>query len=186
MGVRRKFIRELAEKLLEAHCPHGAPVDVASIAEHYDIEVKLERVDDDLSGFLLRDDSGTAIIGANRNHHENRRRFTIAHELGHFLLHEAERVHLDSRASGYALQLRSPVSATGENVNEREANLFAAEVLMPAKFLEKDLRASGSVDLLDDDEKVSKVLKSLAKKYKVSVQALTIRLNNLGYIHYEV
>jgi len=184
MGVRRKFIRDLAEKLLAEHYPSEAPVDVAGIAEHYDIEVKLERVDDDLSGFLYRDDTGHAIIGANRNHHENRRRFTIAHELGHYLLHEAERVHLDSRASGYALQLRSPESATGENVNEREANLFAAELLMPAKFLAKDLRAH-NVDLLDDDQNALKMLKSLAKKYKVSVQALTIRLNNLGYIHYE-
>jgi Zn-dependent peptidase ImmA (M78 family) len=181
MGVRRKFVRELAEKLLATHCPNGAPVDVEAIAEHYGIEIKLERVDDDLSGFLFRDDAGHAIIGANRNHHENRRRFTIAHELGHFLLHEAERVHLDSRTSGYALQLRSPESATGENVNEREANLFAAEILMPAKFLERALRDS-SVDLLDDDEKTLKMLKALAKKYKVSVQALTIRLNNLGYI----
>jgi Zn-dependent peptidase ImmA (M78 family) len=184
MGVRRKFIRDLAEKLLAKHCPNGAPVQVEVISGHYGIELKLERVDDDLSGFLYRDDSGHAIIGVNRNHHENRRRFTIAHELGHFLLHEAERVHLDSRTGGYALQLRSPESATGENVNEREANLFAAEILMPATFLEKDLR-SHNLDLLDDDEKGLKILKSLAKKYKVSSQALTIRLNNLGYIHHE-
>ena len=184
MGIRRKFIRDLAEKLLAKHCPTGAPVRVEAIAEHYGIELKLERVDDDLSGFLYRDASGPAIIGVNRNHHENRRRFTIAHELGHFLLHEAERVHLDSRADGYALQLRSPESATGENINEREANLFAAEILMPAKSLEKDLRAH-NLDLLDDDENGLKILKALAKKYKVSVQALTIRLNNLGYIHYE-
>lgn len=185
MGVRRKFIRELAEKLLATHCSDGAPVDVAAIVQHYGIQIKLERVDDDLSGFLYRDDSGVAIIGANRNHHENRRRFTIAHELGHFLLHEAERVHLDSRTAGYALQLRNPESATGENVNEREANLFAAEILMPAKHLAKDLRTSGSVDLLDDEEQANKILTHLAKKYKVSVQALTIRLNNLGYIHHE-
>jgi Zn-dependent peptidase ImmA (M78 family) len=180
MGVRRKFIRDLAEKLLATHCPNGAPVDVEGIAKHYGIKIKLERVDNDLSGFLYRDDSGHAIIGANRNHHENRRRFTIAHELGHFLLHEAERVHLDSRISGYSLQLRSPESATGENINEREANLFAAEILMPAKFLKKDLRAS-TLDLLDDE----KLFKELANKYKVSVQALTIRLNNLGYISHE-
>jgi Zn-dependent peptidase ImmA (M78 family) len=180
MGVRRKFIRDLADKLLATHCPTGAPVDVEAIAEHFKIEIKLERVDDELSGFLFRDDAGRAIIGANRNHHENRRRFTIAHELGHFLLHEAERVHLDSRISGYTLQLRNPESSTGENINEREANLFAAEILMPAKFLKKDLRSS-ALDLLDDE----KLFKDLAKKYKVSVQALTIRLNNLGYISHE-
>jgi Zn-dependent peptidase ImmA (M78 family) len=178
MGVRRKFIRELAEKLLEEHCPNGAPVDVQRIAESLGIEVKREPVDDDLSGFLYREpNTGHAVIGVNANHHENRRTFTIAHELGHFLLHESETVHLDSRSSGYTLQLRSPESATGENINEREANLFAAELLMPAKLLEKELRKK-DLDLLEDES----VLKALAKKCRVSVQALTIRLHNLGYI----
>lgn len=181
MGVRRKFIRELAEKLLKEHCPNGAPVDVQRIAQRLGIEIKREPVDDDLSGFLLREaKSGRAVIGVNANHHENRRTFTIAHELGHFLLHEAETVHLDSKSSGYTLQLRSPESATGENINEREANLFAAELLMPAKFLEKELRKK-DLDLLEDED----VLKALANKCRVSVQALTIRLHNLGYISHE-
>jgi Zn-dependent peptidase ImmA (M78 family) len=183
MGVRRKFIRDVAEKVLDEHCPNGAPVNVQKVAEKLGIVVKFENVDDDLSGFLFRDsDSGHTIIGVNKSHHRNRQNFTIAHELGHFLLHEAERVHLDSRKSGYALQLRSPESATGENINEREANLFAAELLMPAKFLEKDLR-SRTLDLLGDKDEDA--LKELAKRYKVSVQALTIRLDNLGYINHE-
>lgn len=182
MGVRRKHIRELAERLLSEHCPLGAPVDVRNIAQALGIEVKVEPVDDDLSGFLFREpETGRSVIGVNSTHHANRRNFTIAHELGHFLLHEAETVHLDSKSSGYTLQLRSPESATGENVNEREANLFAAEILMPAKFLERDLRKR-DVDLLADEG----ALKDLARKYKVSVQALTIRLANLGYISHEL
>ena len=58
MGVRRKFNRDLAEKLLAKHCPNGAPVQVEVISGHYGIELNLERVDDDLFGFLYRDDSG--------------------------------------------------------------------------------------------------------------------------------
>lgn len=182
MGVRRKHIRDLAEGLLARHCPHGAPVDVIRIAESHGIEVKVDPVDDDLSGFLYREpNTGRTVIGVNSTHHENRQNFTIAHELGHFLLHEAETVHLDSKSAGYTLQLRSPRSATGENINEREANLFAAELLMPAKFLKKDLRKK-DLDLLEDDS----IIRELAKKYKVSVQALTIRLANLGYISNEL
>jgi len=184
MGVRRRHIRAVAEKLLQEHCPNGAPVDVRGIAEALGVEVKLDRVDDDLSGFLFREPStGRTVIGANANHHPNRRNFTVAHELGHYLLHEAETVHLDSKSSGYTLQLRSPESATGENINEREANLFAAELLMPAKFLEQDLKKS-DLDLLEE-RGAAKKLQSLAKKYGVSVQALTIRLANLGYINHE-
>ncbi len=181
MGVRRKFIRELAEKLLDQHSPNGAPANALKIAESLGIEVKIESVDKDLSGFLLREPkTGRAVIGVNSNHHENRQTFTIAHELGHYLLHEAETVHLDSKSSGYTLQLRSPASATGENINEREANLFAAELLMPAKMLEKEL-CKKNLDLLEDES----VLRSIAKKCRVSVQALTIRLTNLGYISHE-
>ena len=65
----------------------------------------------------------------------------------------------------------------GEDVEEREANLFAAELLMPAAFLKEDLLGK-DVDLIGD----SAFLQRLAKKYDVSVQALTFRLANLGYI----
>lgn len=180
MGVRRKFIRDLAEKVLVKYHPREtSPVDPVKIAKALRIEVKLEKVDDDLSGFLYRDPkTNRAIIGANSRHHENRRKFTVAHELGHFLLHKAEKVHLDERKpGGFILQWRDQNSSTGEDLFEREANLFAAELLMPAKALEKDLR-NQDVDLLEDED----FLKDLAKKYGVSVQALTIRLNYLGYI----
>lgn len=180
MGVRRKHIRELAEKLLRKHNPKGAPVKVKDIAEALGIEVKLEEVDDDLSGFLYRErKSGRTVIGANANHHKNRQNFTIAHELGHYLLHEGETVHLDSKKPGYTIQLRNPMSSTGEDLSEREANLFAAELLMPATLLEKHLSGK-SLDLLEDDT----FLRKLAVKYGVSVQTLTIRLDYLFHINH--
>jgi Zn-dependent peptidase ImmA (M78 family) len=182
MGVRKKFIREVAQRVLDEHCPNCPPVKVALIAKRLGIEVKFDSVDDDLSGFLYREPkTGRAVIGVNANHHEHRRTFTIAHELGHFLLHESETVHVDSKKDGYTLQLRNPTSATGANVSEREANLFAAELLMPAKFLAQELRKK-DLDLLDDEAQADSVLKSLAKKCGVSLQALATRLHNLGYI----
>ncbi|MBI3916123.1 MAG: ImmA/IrrE family metallo-endopeptidase [Betaproteobacteria bacterium] len=179
MGIRRTYIRTLAEKVLHKHQPRGLPIDPTRIAEAYGIEVKVEDVDDeDISGFLLRESKlRKTIIGANARHHENRQRFTIAHELGHYLLHKGESVHLDERKPGFMLQLRDANSSTGESINEREANLFAAELLMPARLLEKDLRGK-KFDLLGDDF----FLRKLAKGYGVSVQALTIRLENLGYV----
>ncbi len=56
-----------------------------------------------------------------------------------------------------------------------EANRFAAELLMPLQFLRDDLE-SRFFDLADDES-----LYELAKRYGVSTQALTIRLNGLGY-----
>jgi Zn-dependent peptidase ImmA (M78 family) len=65
----------------------------------------------------------------------------------------------------------------GVDDDEREANLFAASLLMPRRFLEQDLEAEDYVNLLDDD-----FLSDLARKYGVSTQALVNRLKNLGYI----
>jgi Zn-dependent peptidase ImmA (M78 family) len=60
---------------------------------------------------------------------------------------------------------------------EREANFFAASLLMPRQFLKQDLEGEDYVNLLDDD-----FLTDLSRKYGVSTQALVNRLKNLGYI----
>ena len=179
MAVRRKQIRESVETLLHKFNITEGPVPVERVVKSLGIEIKLDKVDDDLSGFLVREKKGhgRSVIGANRSHHPHRQRFTIAHELGHFLLHEGETVHLDEYRQAFTINLRDPQSAKGEDNDEREANLFAAEFLMPAKFLTDDLKGK-TLDLLGDSE----FLVKLAKKYKVSVQALTFRLANLGYI----
>jgi Zn-dependent peptidase ImmA (M78 family) len=178
MAVRRKHVRSLAEGLLSKFdVKHGTAVPVDDIVKALGIDIRKEQVDDDLSGFLFRDvKHKKATIGVNAAHPENRVRFTLAHELGHYLLHEGETLHFDGKKPGFTVSLRSSYSAKGTDDNEKEANLFAAELLMPAKFLERDLRGSNA-DLLDEN-----ALHSLATKYKVSAQALTFRLANLGYI----
>lgn len=177
MAVRKKYIRELAESLLEKFKIRKAGFDVAHLAEQMGIEVRFETVDDDLSGFLFRDvKANQAIIGVNKSHHTNRQRFTIAHEIGHYLLHPGEPVHVDGTNVAFRLNRRDIDSSTGQDDSEREANLFAAELLMPARLLEKDLRTA-DIDLLNDDD-----VAELAAQYGVSTQALTFRLANLGYI----
>jgi Zn-dependent peptidase ImmA (M78 family) len=84
---------------------------------------------------------------------------------------------LDENVGAFKVNLRGPQSTTGEDDEEKEANLFAAELLMPAAFLDRDLRGK-EFDLLVDNN----LLVKLAKKYKVSVQALTFRLAYLRYI----
>jgi Zn-dependent peptidase ImmA (M78 family) len=177
MAVRRKQIRELVESLLAQHNITHAPVRVDKIVRSLGIDLKLDKVDDDLSGFIVRERGKRTVIGANKAHHSNRQRFTIAHELGHFLLHAGHTVHLDEGRVAFMVNLRNSESSRGEDNDEREANLFAAELLMPAKFLRADLEGE-ELDLLAD----SKLLIDLAKNYEVSVQALTFRLTYLGYI----
>ena len=58
-----------------------------------------------------------------------------------------------------------------------EANLFAAELLMPERLLTKDIAEVESLELDLEDQ-----LEKLAKKYGVSQQAMAIRLSSLGYL----
>lgn len=175
MLVRRKLIRSKVEKLLAQCGVRDAPVPVENIAEALAIVVQREPTDDDLSGFLYKARRGNkAVIGVNANHHPNRQNFTIAHELGHFLLHDVDDVHVDR---GFNVRLRSETSSQGTDVEEKEANLFAAELLMPARLLEDDLDEISAFDL-DDEEATRK----LARRYGVSTQAMMFRLANLGYI----
>ena len=186
MGVRRRYIRQTVARLLQERGIIMAPIDVEQIARQYGIIVVYKEAEDELSGFLYRDlQNDSVIIGVNPNHHWRRQRFTIAHELGHYLLHDTGAVHVDRADNGYRLRLRNHTSSTGTDEDEREANFFAAELLMPLELLERDLDAAGGSDLLDllevENSAYQSLIGSLASKYQVSPQALTYRLTDLGF-----
>lgn len=173
--VRRKHIRTIVENLLTEQRVRSAPIPVMDIADALGAKVKLEPAEDDLSGFLYRDrKKKITIIGVNADHHPNRRNFTAAHELGHFLLHDFDDVHVDRR---FKVWLRSETSSQGTDDEEKEANLFAAELLMPARFIAKDIERIGTFDLLDEA-----VIQEMAERYGVSSQAMTFRLAYLGFV----
>lgn len=176
MAVRRKRIRRLVEQFLDENGIDRPPVPVERIAQSRGLLVRRQSVDDsDISGFLFR--QGTdVIIGVNSAHPRVRQRFTIAHELGHFLLHAAgsDDIHVDRR---FEVKFRDDLSSQGIDSDEREANHFAAELLMPQRFIERELRDVGEMDLVDDY-----FLRKLARRYSVSTQAMLFRLANLGFV----
>ncbi len=175
MAVRRKHISLIVKQMLTTHRITAPPVPVETLALALGAEVRQEPAEDDLSGFIYRDRKRrSAVIGVNSLHHSNRQRFTVAHELGHFLLHEGDALHVDRR---FLVNLRDTKSSEGTDLEEKEANLFAAELLMPRQFLERDVAEIGVVDLEEED-----VIRELAEKYEVSTQAMTFRLNYLGYV----
>jgi len=177
MVVRRKAIREHVEAILDEQRIERPAVPVERIAHAYGIQINRDRIDNEVSGYLLRsEEHNTVIIGVNGKHSEPRQRFTIAHELAHYMLHNGELVHVDGARTGSMLDWRGPAH-TGNSEREKEANLFAAELLMPERFLRQDLRQLENIDLLEKD-----VLKVLAKRYEVSAQALTIRLAQLNLV----
>ncbi len=132
---RFAYIQRLADGLLDEGGVAKAPVPVERLARlkgcrvvKYDIK--------DISGVLFRS-ADDVLIGVNSKHPPQRQRFTIAHELGHFLLHDGEAVHYDK---DYRVSLRSDLSSAGTDIEEIEANFFAASLLMPDRFLRGDPR----------------------------------------------
>lgn len=168
LEIRR--IRQRVDALLRQNGIGRPPVPVEKIAENLDLEVRYAPYDGDLSGALVRS-KGETYIGVNSSDHPNRKRFTIAHELGHFILHKGITLHVDK---DFRVNLRDSDSSKGVDPVEMEANRFAAELLMPTRFLVKDIERLRGVN--------QAALDSLARNYKVSAHAMRIRLSNFGFI----
>ena len=145
------------------------PILVDQIARKLGASIFYRDFDEDVSGLLIRQGE-SAVIGVAKQQSKERQRFTIAHELGHLLLHEAEEIHIDKQ---FRVYLRSKVSSTAADVREIEANTFAASLLMPKDFLSRDV-SKLELDFEDPDNVLM-----LAEKYGVSTQAMTFRLMNL-------
>ncbi|MCL4498788.1 MAG: ImmA/IrrE family metallo-endopeptidase [Chloroflexi bacterium] len=173
MRIRRLKIRSLADELLRNANISEPPVLIHKIAKSQGVRLFLQPFDGEMSGFIAQKDDNV-VIGVNTSHAKVRQRFTIAHELGHMLLHEQGEVHVDRK---FHIKLRNNVSSQGVDPDEVEANLFAAEILMPKQFIDHDLQGISDVDLLDTE-----VIDGLAERYDVSTQAIMFRLVALGYI----
>jgi Zn-dependent peptidase ImmA (M78 family) len=113
-------------------------------------------------------EDGKSIVGVNSRQAKPRQAFTLAHELGHFVLHPS--VNFVDRKFVY---FRDQRSAAATDIKEMQANEFAACLLMPERFIQTHLK-DRAVDLEDED------LAALAKRFGVSTQALTFRLINLN------
>ncbi len=139
----------------------AAPVQTVQIASDMGLKVwHVPSWPDDLSGKIMKSadyggDSGYAIF-VNKNHHVNRRRFTTAHEIAHFVLHEQ---YIGDGIADDGLY-RSRLS----NSMEAQANSLAADILMPWHLLNKHL-----------DWGVGDVA-TLAKTFNVSKSAMSIRV----------
>lgn len=150
-----------ARRLLKAAGATRAPVDPYDLATRVlGAQVREAPFDgeDQLAGALLRHEK---IIGLNASAPLPRRRFALAHEIGHLVLNHFldDGLHLDARLT---MKEDGPACV--------EANLFAMELLIPSAALAETMLAGGA-DLEDDEQ-----MAALAERYGVSAQVLSFRL----------
>lgn len=146
-----------ADELLEKADVDEPPIPAEHLARQCGVLVVEQKMSDELSGLVFEVDGG-AVIAVNSEHSPNRKRFSIAHELGHHLLSHHDRFHIDVTEGdppGYDWQ------------TERAANEFAAELLMPHGMVASEFAQTPETH-------------RLAKRFKVSELAMGYRLVNLG------
>ncbi len=167
---------EIAKQLLTNHAAMRTPVSVKLLAKALGARISVQPFDgDDVSGMLFRD-GAKLIIGVNATHAETRQRFTIAHEIGHLVLHPGRPIILDRVVR---VNLRDSLSGMATDREEIEANQFAASLLMP-----RDLVVGHVEKMLKTGHRLSEddLVTNLAKVFEVSSQAMEYRLTNLGIL----
>lgn len=153
MAPRTPLVRQVARRLLAQH-KLTPPVQVYDFArETLGYQIIEEPLHDSLSAIA---DHADRTILLNANHAPRRRRFTLAHELGHLFLKHTE-------------ALAKPLETSFKEARqdfEREADLFAGEFLMPAEDFKSAFGAGAKPP-------------ELAERFDVSVEAVWVRITNL-------
>ena len=138
------------------------PVQVGALAKDLGLRVVLATLPLNISGLIQPDQAGDYVVKVNRFESKERQRFTIAHEIAHYLLH---REQISSGVVDSVLY-RSKLSSR----TEAEANRLAADIVMPAGAVR-----TIAARLTREDSK--NIVARLAEEFGVSKQAMEIRLS---------
>jgi Zn-dependent peptidase ImmA (M78 family) len=138
----------VARTVVARHRILSPPVDIERIAAADGVRIIRRRALGALDARMRLDD-GTWLIELNADRSSTAQRFSVGHELGH-------------------LNLKHDGCGT-DAAQERQANVFAAELLMPLALIKAALKKEQS-------------LSSLAARFEVSKEAITIKLNEQGLL----
>jgi len=160
-----------------------APVDIDQIAAKLGIQVESDSSLESrniIGEIYFKDKTPIVKINPIQNSYAPRRRFTLAHELGHYCLHSA------TSKMGFT-DSKKTMSRTESywDIPESEANNFAAQLLMPKSLILSEgqkiigiLKSQTGKDTIS----ASYFIEAMADKFEVSSKAMEYRLKNLGIV----
>ena len=138
------------------------PVKLGAIAKRLGVKVLLSTLPRGTSG-QIGQENGDFVIRINRHEAKHRQRFTLAHELAHFLLHRDRIVAEGGWSENVLLRSGQPANI------EYEANRLASDLVIPsAQLAEATAEYSGPM--------TSEVIEDLARRFGVSTAAMEIKL----------
>lgn len=170
MSILEVLLKKEADEseILSSLCTESSATRIKDLASAYGFNVYAQELHPDtLSGYILISDQirkihGTdKIIVVNKNDSYGHKRFTIAHELAHYLY--------DYSGGEYAERYETTES---DNERERNANKFAAEILMPEHYFRKCMRKYEKLDF-------SAMVFNLSNRFGVSETAVRKRIEEL-------
>jgi Zn-dependent peptidase ImmA (M78 family) len=145
----------------------SAPINPLRIASYLGIDVYTtdftEEDGKNVSGIVAVED-GQPVIYVSASDPYVRQRFTIAHEIGHVYCG-----HLTDKENNELIDDEVRLRSANWNLEERQANVFAARLLMPATLIRQSING-GCISV-----------EELSELFNVSEQAMMYRLRNLGY-----
>jgi Zn-dependent peptidase ImmA (M78 family) len=165
--VNKREIEAFARQTLMEHGMFSIPVDPVLLANRLGMVVSNAVFSESSISGMIAKRKGRDTLLVNDNDSPVRKRFTIAHEIGHSLLHlEADGEFVDREVDMF----RAPEDqSTGSDLHryEVEANQFAAALLMDA-------------DLVREHWPQIRSVKGMAALFRVSESAMGYRLSSLG------
>lgn len=173
------------EKLLKEFDLFKVPVDLNELCEQLGIEKSSKMKFVSHSGEIKVDENDAVKIWINPLDHENRRRFTLAHELGHFIYDIIPYLETKDGDSQFTDTKETLRRDGRQHPEEYRANDFAARILMPEKLIIKHGKDTlKSLQNKNGSKKVKTDLfvTTMANLFRVSEQAMKIRLKNIGVI----
>ena len=158
---------ELTSNILINNDMFKIPVDVVKIAKLNSINVYEGNLEKNVSGAIrYNKETENFEILVNKNDTRERKRFTIAHEIGHFFLHKeilmSDEIHID-------IMYRMPNDDEEQKRREKDVDYFAGALLMNKTLLTKMYNENN-------------IITELAEMFDVSISAMTVRLDILGLL----
>lgn len=168
-----KLINSKVNAVLKAVPNIEPPIQIEEVAKSRGVKVVAYPLEDDISG-VLAIQNGEGTIGYNPNEARVRKRFTIAHELGHYELHRGKSdVFVDKQ---FIYRSKNSGDTAEKQQMEQEANFFASAILMPSDLVRRE------IENIDLDLASEEAIKKLADIFEVSTTAMSIRISNLGFL----
>lgn len=177
---KRSDLKKIAEEVVAKYNPNGlSPFPYDNIQEDKkDLSIFLVSLPNEVSGLIqFKADNSEFAILINKEKPKTRQHFTVAHELGHYFLHQdflrAETFFIDGEGTLEGNRSLYRLDSATYNKVETEANNFAAALIMPERLVRNAWESSNGD------------VRACAKIFEVSVSAMSIRLERLNLITYK-